>query len=133
MMDVSVKIQDKASKNLRYAQKHLAGWLSSAVGDKAHEYRDFVKSTFNQYLTNRTGKTVDSIQAWMPKKNRRRNKSEWLIRPGVEIPGMLNYLFIWCGTSKDFMNGSFSAWKPGANVVEYAAKRIEERFNNLKG
>ena len=132
-MDLRIKLDGNAEENVKYAAKHLSGWILSAVGDKAHEYRDFARETFTSYLENRTGETVNSINTWIPKRNRRAKKPEWYIRPGVKIPGMLNYLFKWVGTSRDFMNGSFEAWKQKSNIAEYVEYKVEKRFNSLKG
>lgn len=132
-MDLRIKLDGNADKNVKYASKHIYKWFVSALGDKAHEYRDFARKTFTSYLENRTGETVDSINTWIPKRERKSQNPKWYIRPGVNIPGMLNYLSIWVGTSRDFMNLSFEAWMLNADIAGYMERQIEDRFNNLKG
>lgn len=130
---MNIEVSGNAKENFEYTQKHLKKWLISAVGDKSHEYKDYAVSTFEQYLKNRTGETRGSIQTWIPKRNVRANKAEWYVRPGVHIPGMLNYLYKWIGTDRDFMGGSFANWIQVARIDEYAGKAIKKRFDNLKG
>lgn len=130
-----LEISGNALEKFSYASEHIDGWIRSAVGDKAHEFRFFAKEQFPRYLNDRgpggTG-TRESIQAWTPKRSRRKGVAEWFIRPGVRIPGMLNYLFKWVGTSRDFMNGSFRQWSTMARVPDYVSSKVEERFNALK-
>ncbi len=130
---MKIEVSGNAQENFQYVQKHLAKWITSAVGDKAHDFRNYSKDTFEQYLTNRTGETRESIQAWIPKRNLKAQKAEWYIRPGVRIKGMLNYLYKWVGSEKDFMGNSFERWIRTANLDTYTAKEVERRFNGLKG
>ena len=130
---MKIEVSGNAKENFQYTQNHLEKWLISAVGDKAHEYKSYVVGSFEQYLTNRTGETRSSIQAWIPKRNIKKKLAEWYIRPGVRIKGMLNYLYKWVGTDKDFMGGSFEKWSKNAQIDEYADKEIKKRFDKLKG
>ena len=130
---MKIEVSGNAKENFQYTQNHLDKWLISAVGDKAHEYKSYAVGSFEQYLTNRTGETRGSIQAWIPKRNLKAKKAAWYIRPGVHIKGMLNYLFKWVGTDKDFMGGSFEQWSRNAQIDEYTAREIRKRFDKLKG
>ena len=130
---MKIEVSGNAKENFQYTKDHLNKWLISAIGDKAHEYKSYVKGSFEQYLTNRTGETRDSIQAWIPKRNLKTKKAEWYIRPGVRIKGMLNYLYKWVNTDKDFMGNSFEKWYKTARIDNYAAKEIKKRFDRLKG
>lgn len=133
--NMKLEISGNAIEKFEYTAKHIDGWVRSAVGDKAHSYKDYVRGNFTRFLNDRgpggTG-TRESIQAWTPKRNRKANVAEWYIRPGVRIPGMLNYLYKWIGTSRDFMNRTFAEWTAVNNVGDYITDKIEERFNALK-
>ncbi len=132
---MKLEISGNAIEKFAYTSKHIHGWVKSAVGDQAHGYKEYVKAEFVYYLNDRgpdgTG-TRESIQAWTPKRNRKANIAEWYVRPGVRIPGMLNYLYQWIGTSRDFMNRTFAEWSSIENVGEYVTSKVVERFNGLK-
>ena len=123
-----------AGKCLSVSAEELSGWVRSAVGDKSHDFKDFARQHFNNYMRTITGQTVNSINTWTPKTRRRGSEldtTQWYVRPGVGIRGRLNYLAKWIGTEKEFMRPMYNSWVNMAQVPEYVAQAIEGKWNDL--
>lgn len=113
----------KLSKTIGSINKErLSTWVRFGAREAAEQYTQYVKFGWlsGKALDVRTGKTRDSVRPWTNK------KKQIFVRPGVGIPGSLNYLGRWTGTSREFMRPSFRAFGEGrvSSIVDRNIDRM---------
>lgn len=129
---ISAAITGDAKRKVEYAKDHMQNWITMATGDKAKDLASLMqRSVHPTYLKYQTGETQGSIQAYFRRKHKL-DHGTWYVRPGVGVPGNLNYLGQWTGTGKDFWHGTFNQWVAFVDLAEYIGQRIEEHWNGLK-
>ena len=126
----------KQKKRLKaVGDERLASWIRYAVGEDVDSFVDFVKSNYlsGQRMDVVTGETRDSVAGWLQNKLAgKRNAMVFLIRPGVGIHGMLNYLERFVGTSREFMRPAWRAFGQEGRIARDVDDNLErqlERFN----
>lgn len=130
---LKIVISGNAQKNVDYAREHMSNWVNMAIGDKAHDLADRMRGeVYPFYLTQRTGRTRDSIGAFMRKRGRKAYISTWYVRAGIGVPGSLNYLGRWVNTEHDFWHGTFNGWRKMTDIERYIGEKVEEHWNGLK-
>lgn len=119
--------EDMSSKMKTISDK-LAVWVNGSIGDIAHELIPFIQQRYlsGQALNRITGRTSDSVKAWYSKKRR-----SWFVRPGIGIPGNLNYLAQWAGTEHEFMKPGLAAYLAVHDVKNRMLKDIDRRIENV--
>lgn len=136
-----LEISGDAIEKFGYASAHLDGWITSALGDKAHQYISWAQAEFDIHFDSISGQTRKDIIAWHHK-SRDGKPSEWWVRPvrdGRNSSGY-NYLYRWIpgsakysGVDRDFMGKSFANWRSGNDLAAYVAQVVGERFRGLRG
>lgn len=89
------------------------------VSQVAEEYADWVRDRYlsGQVLRKLTGETYESTKFF------KLQDGAFGVRPGVGVPGNLNYLHRWIGTRKEFMKPSARAFQQ-AGMPQKTADRI---------
>lgn len=137
-----LEITGDALERYEYASAHVDGWITSALGDKAHQYIPWAQAEFDRFFDSRTGNTRRDIVAWKHKGRKASDANiEWWVRPvrdGRNSSGY-NYLYRWIpgaagysGIDRDFMGKSFAMWRAGNDLASYVAIVVGERFNGLR-
>lgn len=122
---IHTEVGGDAGRRVSRAARLLKGWVRSATGDVANEAGRHIKTRFlrGQALNYITGTTHDSLRQWFIPRD-----GSWWIRPGVGIPGSLNYLAKWIGTEHEFMQPGFKDFLAGRDVGMDIIKKIERRL-----
>ena len=106
--------------------ERLIAWIRWSLGAQSDEFVDYVRNYFlsGQRLNAITGTTRDHVDAWLQKKTKGKKNQVFLIRPGVGIDGMQNYLERWTGTRHEFMRPAFRMFSAGNRI----SRRVEENI-----
>lgn len=94
----------------------IANFIVSQVAD---DYADWVRDRYlsGQVLRKVTGETYSSTKFF------KMQEGTFGVRPGVGVPGSLNYLYRWVGTGREFMKPSARAFR-AAGMPQKTADRI---------
>ena len=112
----------------------LESWVRWAVGNSSDE---FVKDVKQNYLSGQklgviTGETKSHVGAWRQKKYRGKRQSVFLIRPGINIDGLQNYLERWTGTKHEFMRPAFAAFGGEARITRDVSDNISRQLRKIE-
>lgn len=107
-------------------QRRLLAWCRFAIREEAEDFVEYVRSSWlsGQAMQVRTGRTRDSVTPWTNK------KGQILVRPGVGIPGTLNYLNRWIGTDKEFMYPAFRSFGT-ARIGRAIEKNVDRMLDKV--
>lgn len=104
----------KARKRLEaVGKKRLEAWVRYAMGEQTDEFVAFIKANYlsGQRMSVVTGETREHVGGWLQRKLRgKRGVLTYLIRPGVGISGLQNYLERYVGTRHEFMGPAWQAF-----------------------
>ena len=105
-----ITIKDTVAEDYEKLGEDLFKVYDYGLAEASKNYALFVKIGYltGSAMKKRTGELYKSV-----KFQRTKNKPQlsYTISPGVGIRGHLNYLNRYIGTSKEFMEPSFSEWK----------------------
>lgn len=114
--------------------KRLGAWVRWAIGEQSDEFVDFVKSNYlsGQSLKIITGETRDHVGAWLQRKTKGKKSNTFLIRPGVRIHGLQNYIEKWTGTKHEFMKPAFMQFGSDARITRYVDMNLTKMFDKVQ-
>lgn len=114
--------------------KRLGSWIRWAIGEQADEFVEFVQTRYlsGQKMKVRSGQTRDHIGAWLQKKVNGKKSFSFLIRPGVGIPGLQNYLERWTGTSREFMIPAWRDFGENARITRYVDMNLSKMLAKVQ-
>ena len=129
-------IETVSEKLLGISQDRLLAWIRWAIGEESDEFVDFVKDRYlsgaSAVLKPRTGETRGHVAAWMQKKVKGKRETVFVIRPGVGISGMQNYLEKWVGTKFEFMRPAFAAFGNQDRIVRAIDENIGRQIRRVE-
>lgn len=112
-------------------ESRLLAWVRWAIGAESDEFVEFVKDRYlsgaTAVLKPITGETRGHVAAWMQKKVKGKKQTVFVIRPGVGIEGMQNYLEKWVGTKLEFMKPAFAAFGDRDRI----ARAVDENIGKM--
>lgn len=111
------------------ADARLMAWLRYSVREMGGEVAEAAKTGWlsGQALNVVTGTTREHVA--MYRRAVSRSRSEWVIRPGVGVRGMQNYLGRWAGTAHEFMRPAWDSKGGKARLV----RMIEANVARMAG
>lgn len=140
-MNAFLSITDNGTINLAsdkleaIAEDRLMAWVRWSLGEESDEFVEFVKDNYlsggSAVLKPITGETRGHVAAWMQKKLKGKRKSVFVIRPGVGIDGMQNYLEKWVGTKYEFMRPAFEAFGAETRIADAVDKNISKMIGKV--
>ena len=128
---------ETVSKKLEaISEDRLMAWVRWAIGAESDDFVDFVKDRYlsgaSAVLKPRTGTTRGHVAAWMQKKLKGKRQSVFVIRPGVGIDGMQNYLERWTGTRHEFMRPAFAAFGAENRIAMAVDRNISRQIEKVE-
>lgn len=123
----------------KVSERRLAAWVQYALSSEADDFAEYVKEG---WLTGRamkkvTGETYESVRPWTPKKRKLSGTGLFAsvkgvyVRPGVNIPGTLNYLGRYIGTKHEFMKSAWAYFNASQRVVKAVDENVARMLDKV--
>lgn len=111
------------------ADSRLMAWIRYSVRELGGEVAEHVKTSYlsGQVMNVITGATREHVALYRRKAGK--SRSEWVLRPGVGVRGMQNYLERWTGTGREFMHPAWDSKGGRAKLV----RMIDENVSRMLG
>lgn len=137
------RISEVMEKLKDVSDNRLIAWVNWALGNQADKLAEHIKDNYvsGQKINVITGETRNSIAAWAQKRSKRKNDNApvFFVRPGViglngqkPIPGMLNYIGRWTGTSHEFMRPAYKTFGGEAYIARMVEGNIIKQCDKLE-
>ena len=127
-MKVTIKtnVDEVKRKFSGLSDKRLYAWVSYTFREQAEEYTEYVRNAWlhGRAMDWRTGDTARSVQPWTRKRDR-----HILIRPGVNVPGVKNYLYRYIGTKHEFMRPAWKQFAVGNRVEDAVRQNLDKMLD----
>lgn len=101
----------------------IMNWITSEVALSVSDYYKS-KELSGQVLNRVTGQTYRSTKFY------KKSDMKFGIRPGVGVPGNLNYLNKWVGTSRQVGVKTYKTWKGQKRASKLASKLLDRTLKN---
>lgn len=117
--------------------QRLGAWVQYALRSEADDFTEYVKNSWlsGQAMNRRTGELYNSVKPWTPKGRPKKglfsNVQGVYIRPGVGIPGTLNYLGRYIGTEKEFMIPAFEQFTALGRVQRAVEDNVAKMLDKV--
>lgn len=115
-----------ADKLESISEKRLNAWIRFTFREEAEDFAKYVQDAWlrGRAMERITGETADSVQPWT-------KNNVIKVRPGVRVPGSLNYLGRFVGTEKEFMRPAWAEFSRGRRVQKAVDKNIEKMLEEV--
>lgn len=133
--NASIERLSAMARGMGISVDYLPKWISYTLNHDANEFAEYVRTYWisGQRIKVETGETFDTLGPFVPSRKKRRSSTDeiyYSVRPGVGVPGNLNFHGRWAKPAykqfgHEFMRPAFRAFTAGDKVQKDVERNIE--------